>query len=830
MEIFRLFGSVLLKGGDETEKQLDSIDKKGQLTGLSLEKLGGKLLKAGAVVSVGLTVPLVALGKGMLEIGMAAVESENLFSVSLGMMADKGRKWSENLRDTLGLNEYELRKNVGSMDAMLKSMGLGETAAYDMASGLTQLSYDMASFYNLKPEEAFAKLQAGISGEAEPLKRLGILINDTTIETYAMTKGIVAQGEEMTEQQKVLARFGVIMEQTKLAQGDLARTIDSPTNRLRIQQEQWKQIQVDLGMKIIPIFSKVLGVVNDVTGFLGRLTEKQLDFIVKTGLVAAGVGPLITIIGGLTSAVGFLSAAFAFLAANPVVLVLAAVAAAVGGIIFLVNRANSTIDEMSKGLVEAIELDRDASLKASEEKYQALYNTKQKELEMAVNASNKSIELLDKEYEAAVDGAEKKEKALIAGIQKRKEAADKEYNDNIARIRDEYGVFEEKTNSKTDIAREGYDKEVEFATDAYNEKIALLDAEYAAQLRNIDAEKNEKIRALQDQIFAIDTKTKEENRLIREQKDIEKQLALEAKIAAATDAEERRALQNELQAFLIGIAREKILEQREAEKSALAEKIEEEKKAAETKKEVAKTELEKQKELLEASLNNEKEILKKKLDENIRVIQEERVKKEEAEKAKYEAAKAALDKESEAMDGWLENYKVKLAEEVEAKKKAESEKLQAVKDRMAEEQMIIQLQAEEEKKRIAEEAARKAEEARKKVADGLTFADKYLPALKDGRLLPGLPTFDEMFPDMYSDIPGMATGGNVQRSGAAIIGENGPELLDFPRGARVTPLDKASGGVVVNLYYPTLLNRQAIEEIGEQLVSVIRTNTGLRTV
>lgn len=73
----------------------------------------------------------------------------------------------------------------------------------------------MASFYNLKPEEAFNKLKSGISGEAEPLKALGILVNDNTIKTYAYTNGIAKQGKELAESQKVQARYGAIMEATK---------------------------------------------------------------------------------------------------------------------------------------------------------------------------------------------------------------------------------------------------------------------------------------------------------------------------------------------------------------------------------------------------------------------------------------------------------------------------------------------------------------------------------------------------------------------------------------------------------------------------------------
>ena len=131
-----------------------------------------------------------------------------------------------------------------------------------MSEGLTQLSYDIASFYNLKPEEAFEKLKSGISGESEPLKELGILVNDTTTKTYAYTHGIAKQGEQLTEAQKVQARYGSILQATKNAQGDLARTIDSPTNKLRIMKEQAQQIGIQFGQFLIPILERLIAVIK----------------------------------------------------------------------------------------------------------------------------------------------------------------------------------------------------------------------------------------------------------------------------------------------------------------------------------------------------------------------------------------------------------------------------------------------------------------------------------------------------------------------------------------------------------------------------------------
>ena len=147
------------------------------------------------------------VGKSSVQMAMDVVESESLFETSMGNMAGAARQWSEELSQTLGLSATELRKNLGVMYNMTSSMGLSSNTAYDLSTSLVMLAQDMASFYNMDTEEAFTKLRAGITGETEPLKALGILIDENTIKQYAYENGIAEVGEELTNQQKILARY-----------------------------------------------------------------------------------------------------------------------------------------------------------------------------------------------------------------------------------------------------------------------------------------------------------------------------------------------------------------------------------------------------------------------------------------------------------------------------------------------------------------------------------------------------------------------------------------------------------------------------------------------
>jgi len=226
----------------------------------------GALLAATAVAAVGLA---------SLKMAAEAVESENLFEVSMGNMAKAGREFSERLRNDLGLNAFEVRKQVGIFFQMTSAMGFSKEAAFDLSTGIVSLAFDMASFFNLPIDVAFQKLQSGIVGEIEPLRRLGILVDDVTITTAAYAAGLVKVGDKLTQTQKVQARYIAILNQTGNAQGDLARTLDSPLNQLRILGTRFEEISIKIGMGMLPSLSALLGMLggtaDSIDGMSGSL-------------------------------------------------------------------------------------------------------------------------------------------------------------------------------------------------------------------------------------------------------------------------------------------------------------------------------------------------------------------------------------------------------------------------------------------------------------------------------------------------------------------------------------------------------------------------------
>lgn len=325
-----------LKGAQEFRAGIDSIRRGFGSLGSSIDSIGQRMTRVGRTMtsvgnklSIGLTAPLTLAGGAVIKMAADAAESENLFEVSMGGMADEARTFSETLRDQFGLNSFETRKQIATFNQMTTAMGVSEGAAFQLSKGLTVLTNDMASFFNLSPDEAFTKITAAISGEVEPLKRLGIIVNETTIKQTAMREGLVRQGETFSEAQKVMLRYLTILDQTENAQGDLARTMDSPTNRMRIFKARLQETGITIGNILIPFMNVFLAIslaiVKPIEAMINRFNELSPVMrgvvLASIGLIAA-VGPLLSIFGRLLIIVPRVVAALRL--AIPVAVVLSA--------------------------------------------------------------------------------------------------------------------------------------------------------------------------------------------------------------------------------------------------------------------------------------------------------------------------------------------------------------------------------------------------------------------------------------------------------------------------------------------------------------------------
>lgn len=186
------------------------------------------------------------------------IEDLNLFTASLGDYADEAKKYAEQVGEVMGIDPAEWMRNQGIFNTIIKGFGVASDRAYLMSKNLTQLGYDISSFYNISYEDAFTKLQSGIAGELEPLRRLGYDLSVARLQQEAYTLGIQKKVSAMTQAEKSELRYYAIMTQVTTAQGDMARTLNAPANQLRVLQAQVIQCARALGNIFIPVLNAVL--------------------------------------------------------------------------------------------------------------------------------------------------------------------------------------------------------------------------------------------------------------------------------------------------------------------------------------------------------------------------------------------------------------------------------------------------------------------------------------------------------------------------------------------------------------------------------------------
>ena len=185
-------------------------------------------------------------------------EDLNLFTVSMGEYAEEAYNYAQKVSEVVGIDPAEWMRNQGVFNTIITGFGVaGDKAAY-MSQNLTQLGYDLASFYNIDFESAMQKVQSGIAGELEPLRRLGYDLSVARLEQERLNLGIEKSVSSMTQAEKSQLRYYAMMTQVTQVQGDMARTLEQPANMLRVLRAQIEQCARAIGNLFIPILTKVL--------------------------------------------------------------------------------------------------------------------------------------------------------------------------------------------------------------------------------------------------------------------------------------------------------------------------------------------------------------------------------------------------------------------------------------------------------------------------------------------------------------------------------------------------------------------------------------------
>jgi len=260
----------------------------------------------GKAAAIAFTVKaIINFAKESIKLGSDLAEVQNVVEVTFGSSSKIIDNFAKTAVTKFGLAEKASKQYTGTMGAMLKSMGFGTGKAIEMSMAMTGLAGDLASFYNLDTDEAFAKIRSGISGETEPLKQLGINLSAANLEQYALTQGIKQSYSEMSEQNKALLRYNYLMSVTSDAQGDFARTSSGWANQIRVAKLQWDSFKASMGQAFIVILTPILKGLNALLGKLIIVGNAFRDFVYKisgkdVGAIQANANGMADSMDGLT--------------------------------------------------------------------------------------------------------------------------------------------------------------------------------------------------------------------------------------------------------------------------------------------------------------------------------------------------------------------------------------------------------------------------------------------------------------------------------------------------------------------------------------------------
>lgn len=260
------------------------MDTSGVQNGVSAIKqsfngLGSVVKKIGVLIGGAFAIgKLAQFGKECVELGSNLAEVQNVVDVTFTTMSDKVNEFAKNAMTSAGLSETMAKQYVGTFGAMSKSFGFSEAQAYDMSTALTQLTGDVASFYNISQDLAYIKLKSVFTGETETLKDLGVVMTQSALDQFALANGYGKTTSAMTEQEKVALRLAFVQKQLSAASGDFIRTSDSWANQVRVMQLQLQSFKATVGQGLINLFTPVLKVINTLLGKLATLANAFKSF------------------------------------------------------------------------------------------------------------------------------------------------------------------------------------------------------------------------------------------------------------------------------------------------------------------------------------------------------------------------------------------------------------------------------------------------------------------------------------------------------------------------------------------------------------------------
>ncbi len=267
----------------------------------SFRALGEKWMQTGRRLTVGVTAPLTAFGVLSARAASDAQELDSAFSETFGSLTDEMRNWSVATGDAMGRSTQSIQEMANTFGIFFNQAAPTRREAAEMSKTFAVLAQDLSSFYNVDGDVALQKLRSGLSGESEPLRDFGVFLTAATVEAKGLEMGLGGLTGELTEQEKIMARYQLILESTVNAQGDVARTSDGAANQWRSFTEALQELQVVIGEKLLPLLTPIVTALTKAVNGFNNLPSGVQTAIVAIGAFMAAIGPMMLVMGTLAA-------------------------------------------------------------------------------------------------------------------------------------------------------------------------------------------------------------------------------------------------------------------------------------------------------------------------------------------------------------------------------------------------------------------------------------------------------------------------------------------------------------------------------------------------
>jgi hypothetical protein len=284
----------MTKAGDAGGKSI------GNGVGAGLKKMKGVI--GAAIIGLGIADFFGDVVKGASNF-QAEFEGVNQ---TFGTSAKAVQDFAKAAATSAGISEVEALRAAKSMGVFAKSAGLAGTDASSFATDMVQLAGDLGSFNDVPTEEALAAIQSGLMGQAEPLRRFGVLIDDATLRQRALSMGLISTTKDaLSPQNKVLAAQAEIMAQTNLQQGDFVKYASDFGNAQKTMTANFQNMQATIGSAILPVLGQLVAALNPVIEKMGPVLFDVFQKLIPLfELVTKTIGDIIPIIDPLVEILG----------------------------------------------------------------------------------------------------------------------------------------------------------------------------------------------------------------------------------------------------------------------------------------------------------------------------------------------------------------------------------------------------------------------------------------------------------------------------------------------------------------------------------------------